>query len=188
MLAKTYDGQKVKGWLMSEKLDGVRAIWTGAQLMSRNGNKFYAPDWFTAQLPAGVMLDGELYIDHGAFQKTVGTVRKKNPIDAEWQAIRYCVFDAPECKGGFETRLTFCSEILAGCAVAEVVKHKACASPEHLDKFFSDLVSIGAEGIMLRRPGSAYEQCRSDSLLKLKPLNSDEAEIVGYQEGEGIKI
>lgn len=169
---------------MSEKLDGVRAIWTGSELFSRNGKKFVAPKWFMNQLP-NVVLDGELYISRGAFQQTAGIVRKKTPIDAEWQVIRYCVFDAPECKGGFETRLTFCSEILAGCAVAEVVKHKACVSPEHLNKFFSDLISIGAEGIMLRRPNSAYEQSRSDSLLKFKPLDSDEAVIVGYHPGEG---
>ena len=185
MLAKTFAGQEVQGWLMSEKLDGVRAIWTGAELMSRNGNTFFAPEWFTRQLPAGVQLDGELYIDRGRFQQTVGIVRKKVPVDAEWRAIRYCVFDAPECKGGIEDRLTFCAKTLAGNALAEAVNHEVCGSKEHLDTFFAGLVALGAEGVMLRRPGSVYVPRRSDCLLKYKPSVSDEAEVIGHQAGEG---
>src|SRR5688500_9984165 len=40
------------GWWMSEKLDGIRAYWDGEAFTSRLGNKFYAPDWFIADLPA----------------------------------------------------------------------------------------------------------------------------------------
>ena len=54
MLANPYGGQKISGWLMSEKLDGVRAIWTGSKLIIRNGNEFHAPAWFLAQLPCGI--------------------------------------------------------------------------------------------------------------------------------------
>ena len=185
MLAKQFDGQNVKDWLMSEKLDGVRAIWTGSELLSRNGNKLIAPAWFIEQLPSGIILDGELYIGRNKFQQTVSAVRKKDPIKSEWQFIRYCVFDAPECEGGFETRLIFCSGILSSCAIAKVVKHEICRSAAHLKNVFDALVFKGAEGIMLRRPNSKYEQRRSDCLLKYKPIESDEAEIVGYQNGEG---
>jgi DNA ligase-1 len=185
MLAKTYENQHVTGWLMSEKLDGVRAIWTGAELISRNGNKFFAPAWFTDQLPAGVCLDGELHIGRGLFQKTVGSVRKKSPVDAEWQAIRYCVFDAPEHSGIFEKRLAYCAEILTGCQVAEVVEHVECKNQTHLEQYFAALVAAGAEGVMLRRHGSWYDQRRSENLLKMKPFVSEEAEVIGYQDGEG---
>ena len=185
MLAKKYEDQKVDGWLMSEKLDGVRAVWTGTELISRNGNKFEAPNWFTNQLPQDIMLDGELFIGRGLFQKTVGTVRKKTPIDAEWNLIKYCVFDAPEVSGIFESRLSYCFEILNNCKIAEVVKHEICNGTIHLEKFFSELVGLGAEGVMLRRPGSKYEKRRTNSLLKFKPFDSNEAEVIGHQEGEG---
>jgi DNA ligase-1 len=48
MLAKKFEEDKhdPKGWLFSEKLDGVRCYWNGKVLYSRNGNKFYAPKWF----------------------------------------------------------------------------------------------------------------------------------------------
>ena len=38
MLAEKYDGtQNIENWLMSEKLDGIRCIWDGQRLYSRNG-------------------------------------------------------------------------------------------------------------------------------------------------------
>ena len=185
MLAKSYNGQNPKGWLMSEKLDGVRAIWTGAKLTSRNNNDFHAPAWFTDQLPSGVVLDGELFLGRGMFQKTVSVVRKKEPIDAEWTRIRYCVFDAPACPGGFERRLSYCAGRLQGCAFATAVPHEVCLNAAHLQTFAAALLALGAEGVMLRRPGSPYEEKRSDNLLKHKPHASAEAEVIGFQEGEG---
>ena len=43
MLAHNYDPEKhdVTGWLMSEKLDGVRCYWNGKSMYTRNGNPFF---------------------------------------------------------------------------------------------------------------------------------------------------
>src|SRR5690349_17670486 len=38
------------GWWMSEKLDGIRAYWDGEAFVSRLGNRFLAPAWFTRDL------------------------------------------------------------------------------------------------------------------------------------------
>lgn len=70
-------------WWMSEKLDGVRAIWDGKHLWSRNGKLWAAPAWFTdrayggtnAVLPHRVPLDGELWIDRGLFELTSSICR-----------------------------------------------------------------------------------------------------------------
>lgn len=184
MLAKTYDGGDPTGWLMSEKLDGVRAIWTGSQLISRANNPFHAPEWFTAQLPSGAMLDGELYIGRGKFQSTVGIVRKHVPVDAEWRQIRYCVFDTPDFASyRFDYRLGFCKQALEGCPVAEVVEHIPCLSMSHFERFYTGLCSAGAEGIMLRKVDSAYEQKRSANLLKMPLVSEDEAVVTGYKPG-----
>ena len=51
-----------------EKLDGVRAWWDGRQFLSRQGNVYHAPQWFTAGLP-NVCLDGELWLGRKAFQR-----------------------------------------------------------------------------------------------------------------------
>lgn len=37
------------GWI-SEKLDGMRVWWDGTRFLSRQGNEFHAPPWFTAGL------------------------------------------------------------------------------------------------------------------------------------------
>jgi DNA ligase-1 len=184
MLANAYAGESPAGWLMSEKLDGVRAIWDGAQLLTRNGNRIHAPAWFTAALPA-LALDGELWLGRGKFQATVSTVRKKTANDAEWRNVRFMVFDAPAVAGGFESRLAQAAQALAGNAVAEIVPHIVCRGFDHLETHCAALVADGAEGVMLRAPGSAYEHRRSGSLLKYKPFCTDEAQVIGYESGNG---
>ncbi|HZN64994.1 MAG TPA: hypothetical protein VFB66_06805, partial [Tepidisphaeraceae bacterium] len=78
LLAETWDtAADLSGWWMSEKLDGVRAYWDGKQLVSRLGNLFHAPDWFVAELPNDLPLDGELWIGRREFQRTVGVVRRQ---------------------------------------------------------------------------------------------------------------
>ena len=73
------------GWWISEKLDGVRAIWDGKSLWSRNGRLWAAPSWFTncsylrtnEVLPVSIPLDGELWIDRGLFELTSSICRSK---------------------------------------------------------------------------------------------------------------
>jgi DNA ligase-1 len=63
LLAERWDGvSDLAGWLMSEKLDGVRAYWTGEVFLSRQGTLLHAPDWFCTGLP-NEPLDGEFWID-----------------------------------------------------------------------------------------------------------------------------
>ena len=53
LLAHIYQrGVDVSQYLVSEKLDGVRAIWDGKVLRTRAGNVIAAPNWFTKPLPA----------------------------------------------------------------------------------------------------------------------------------------
>ena len=68
MLAHNFDPDKhnPKGWLMSEKLDGVRCYWNGTTMHTRNGNPFFAPDWWKKKLPK-IALDGELWTNRDDF-------------------------------------------------------------------------------------------------------------------------
>jgi ATP-dependent DNA ligase len=49
-----------KGWLMTEKFDGMRLYWTGSQFFTRQGNIMKVPEFFSSQLPK-IALDGELW-------------------------------------------------------------------------------------------------------------------------------
>jgi len=96
MLAHNFDPTKhnVTGWLMSEKMDGVRCYWNGKNMYSRNGNLFYPPKWFKDELP-NFPLDGELWTKRADFQKIVSIVKRKDEND-EWRTISFQIFDAPK--------------------------------------------------------------------------------------------
>jgi DNA ligase 1 len=67
-------------YLISEKLDGVRAHWDGTMLRFRSGNRVNAPAWFIAKLPQQ-SLDGELWLGRGRFEQLSGLVRTEQPDD-----------------------------------------------------------------------------------------------------------
>ena len=73
-LLRDYQGQSVSGWLMSEKLDGWRVMWTGSEFVTREGNVLDAPEWFKAGMPV-VALDGELFAGRGEFNAIQGLIR-----------------------------------------------------------------------------------------------------------------
>lgn len=106
MLAQTYDPDRddPTGWLMSEKLDGVRCYWDGSKMFTRNGNKIFAPKEWIAKLPS-VALDGELWSGRDSFQQIVSTVRRHEPDSDKWKDIKFMVFDGPLLKGSFSKRI-----------------------------------------------------------------------------------
>jgi DNA ligase-1 len=186
LLAETWDGATdPAGWWLSEKLDGVRAYWDGRQFLSRQGNRFHAPDWFAAGLP-GVALDGELWLGRRQFQRAVSIARRQDRSD-HWKELTYVVFDAPGLDKGFEDRLAFVRDCLGQGrpAYAKPHEHQLCRGLGHLRQELARLEGLGGEGLMLRRAGSRYEGGRSATLLKVKSFHDAEARVLGHQPGAG---
>lgn len=188
LLAKTWDdGIDPTGMLMSEKLDGVRAIWAAnlGKLFSREGNEIKAPAWFTRGFP-NFDLDGELFGGRGNFQETVGIVKRFDE-DEGWKKIYYVVFDAPSTKGKFTARDKFLHDWYDKKVTPRIVllDQVPCKNRAHLDKALNDICALQGEGIMLRDPDSAYEPKRSSTLLKVKKVLDAEAKITGYTPGTG---
>jgi len=173
------------GWWISEKLDGVRAFWDGKQFISRLGNLFHAPDWFTAGLP-DVPLDGELWLARKQFQRAVSIVRRQDKSE-HWKEISYVVFDAPKLEKGFEERLAFVRECVdpSRLPYARPHDHQRCDGVDHLRQELARLEALGGEGLMLRRAGSRYESGRSSTLLKVKTFHDAEARVIAHQAGAG---
>ncbi|MBA3539567.1 MAG: DNA ligase, partial [Deltaproteobacteria bacterium] len=173
------------GWWMSEKLDGVRAYWDGEAFVSRLGNKFYAPEWFTSDLPADT-LDGELWVGRKLFSKTISIVRSGAGGEL-WKNVSYVVFDAPNAKGGFEDRIAHLHKVLgrAEAPHARVLEHVVCEGIVHLREELAKVEALGGEGLMLRRPSSKYEAGRSGSLLKVKTFHDAEGRVIGHAPGAG---
>lgn len=186
LLAERWDGVvDVTGWWLSEKLDGVRAYWDGKQFLSRLGNVFVAPEWFTAGLP-NVVLDGELWLERKQFQKTVSIVRRKDQSD-HWRQIRYVVFDAPAIPEPFEARVEQIGDLLKqhGPEYAISHEHARCRGISHLQEELQRVEALGGEGLMLRQPESRYVAGRSSTLLKVKTFHDSEARVIGHQPGAG---
>ena len=173
------------GWWMSEKLDGVRAWWDGKRFLSRLGNEYFAPDWFVADLPDHP-LDGELFAGRKMFPTTLSIARRADRSKA-WEALRYVVFDGPELGGGFEERLGRLSQIFGSkpWKYGRVLDHVPCDGQDALYAELARVEALGAEGLMLRKPGSTYVNGRSDSLLKVKTFFDDEAKVVAIVPGAG---
>ena len=187
MLANSYhEDINVTDYWVSEKLDGVRAYWNGTQLISRQGNVFAAPDWFTADFPK-IPLDGELWMGRGTFETLSGAVRKTTPVDSEWRAIRLMVFDMPEQAGDFNQRLETLRRMFAQkhSPYITLVAQEKLPSQKALMARLDEVVNAGGEGLMLHLGSAPYRGVRSDDLLKLKRFEDAEATVLAHIAGTG---
>ncbi|MDR7332397.1 DNA ligase [Roseateles asaccharophilus] len=183
LLAKSAPaGIDPKPYLVSEKLDGVRALWDGRVLRFRSGRVIAAPAWFLAQLPKEP-LDGELWIARRSFDALSAAVRRSEPVDAEWRRIRYHVFELPAGAGSFEQRAQMLKGLAGGVVVP--VEQWRLASTAALQARLREVVAGGGEGLMLHRADEPLASGRSDLLLKLKPEADAEAVVVGHEPGRG---
>ncbi len=183
VLGKNIDVTK---YLVSEKYDGVRAIWDGKVLKFRSGRVVNAPAWFIAKLPPE-SLDGELWLARERFEVLSGIVRKAEPLDAEWQQIRYMVFELPGGAGSFAERALRIQKIVEQAQFSQLVAvtQTPIASRAALQRQFDEIVRNGAEGLMLHLASAPYITGRSDVLLKLKPLLDTEATVIEHVPGRG---
>ena len=180
------DGLQPAGYLVSEKYDGVRAVWDGRQLRFRSGLPVPAPAGFLQRLPP-VPLDGELWLGRGRFEATAGLVRRLEASDADWQALRYMVFDMPWAEGGFASRHALLQALLHqhGQTAVQAVPQATVADRPALLQKLDAVVQAGGEGLMLRRADAPYAAGRSAAMLKLKPLQDAEAVVLAHLPGQG---
>jgi DNA ligase-1 len=156
----------VSGWWVSEKYDGVRAIWTGTKLLSRHGKDLKSPKWFTAGLP-NRRLDGELWQGRGTFDKLVSVIQK-----GDWSSVRYMVFELAEV-GTFEERNATLQNMTLPQHCGRVC-HTPLQGHRELSRMERDIVSMGGEGCVIRRPGSPYRPGRMGDVIKVKRLVVDQ--------------
>ncbi|WP_339721982.1 DNA ligase [uncultured Paraglaciecola sp.] len=185
-LASLYqDDVVVKAYWISEKLDGIRARWNGAALITRNGNIIHAPAWFVKGFPLQ-SLDGELWLARSSFEKTASIVLRDTPT-AEWKNIQFMLFDLPEHKGTFTQRLTDLYHVAATIDspnVRVVPQFKLANQSQLMDKL-DEFVTQGAEGLMLHHQDAYYQDGRSTNLLKLKKYQDAEAKVIAHLPGKG---
>ncbi|QDL56834.1 DNA ligase [Rhodoferax aquaticus] len=173
-------------YLVSEKLDGVRAYWDGRQLRFKSGRPLAAPSWFTAALPAQA-LDGELWMGRRSFERLSGTVRRAEPQDAAWREVRYMVFDLPGSVATFTERAAELKAVVtsAGVPWLAVVDQQRGSDLATLQLQLTQTVQAGGEGLVLHRADARWQSGRSEAVRKLKAVQDDEARVVAHVSGKG---
>ena len=171
--------------LVSEKYDGVRALWDGRTLRHRSGRTVPAPPAFLDALPREP-LDGELWMGRGRFEPLSATVRRTSPDPAAWSSVRYMIFDQPLAGGAFDERIARLDAILSGGGgPAELAPQWRVSGRVALERDLARIVASGGEGVVLHLASAPHVGGRSDALFKLKPTLDAEARVVGHRRGSG---
>ncbi|WP_428775785.1 DNA ligase [Vibrio sp.] len=170
----------------SEKLDGIRAVWTGKQLVTQTGNLINAPQWFTRSLPE-FAVEGELWAGRGRFHQVQTTIFDQHPDSEAWRTIHFMAFDLPSAEGDYQRRYKTLTDWTAQLAVEHIrhIPQLPISSRRALFKVLDEIDQQNGEGIMLRKVDSVYRTGRSDDLLKLKKFQDAEATVIGYRPGKG---
>ncbi|NMM28673.1 MAG: DNA ligase [Glaciimonas sp.] len=187
LLAQNFnDAIDPSAYLVSEKLDGVRALWDGTTLRFRSGRIIPAPDWFIANFPAHP-LDGELWMGRRKFDRLSAAVRRDSPRDAEWRQISYQVFEWPQAPGTFSERIAALQVSVARANLGwlQLVPQVRIANRQALQARLQQVVRAGGEGLMLHRADALWQTGRTDALLKLKPQLDAEAKVIAHLPGKG---
>ncbi len=186
MLPQVYsEGIDVSGWLMSEKLDGVRGYWDGERLLSKNGIAFHVPAAFTRNFPS-FPLEGELWGGRGTFEKTVSIVKKQQPHDG-WLKLQFAIFDVPRAPGGFLRRLRKATDWFSvhPSRFAFIIEQKPIKDTDELKAELKRVEALGGEGLIVRKPDALYTTGRSREILKVKSYLDTEAVVVAHIPGKG---
>lgn len=187
LLAQNYTQRDdVAAFLVSEKLDGVRAYWDGRRLMFRSGREIHAPAWFIAALPR-YPVDGELWMGRHQFDKLSAAVRRQEPNDQEWKRISYQLFESPGAAGSFKERIDALQASVQAQNVAwlQVLPQTRVENHSELRKRLAEVVAGGGEGLVLHRADALWHTGRSAALLKLKPLDDAESTVIAHEPGKG---
>ena len=186
MLPKVYSEQvDIHGWLMSEKLDGIRGYWDGHQLFSKNGHLLNPPLEFIRDLP-DFPLEGELWGGRSTFARTASIVKRKQAHDG-WLQLKFAIFDVPDAPGGFIQRIKVAqkwfSEHSTSCTF--VIPQLFVRDKDHLQQELQRIEQLGGEGLIVRKPDAFYSAGRSMEILKVKSYQDAEATVVAHLPGKG---
>lgn len=170
---------------VTPKFDGIRALVRGGKLVSRS-LKPHKNKFILSELDGLVDgFDGELDIKGAEFNELSGAIRRE---DGEPDFI-YRVFDFH--KYPKDKYLARCAEgekqvaLAANARVVFVVPTRV-ESAEELEAFYEQCLRQGYEGCIIRTGDGPYKHGRSTLrqgwMLKYKPFEDDEAEIIGFEE------
>lgn len=142
------------------------------------------------------VLDGEIYNYElrqqlGELMKLVRRTVNITPehLKSSREKVSFYCYDGyrneADKKSAYATRKLWIDEVVSNYKFLSHVKTDKVNDENEMWIKYNEYVADGEEGAILRFEDSPYENKRSANLLKLKPLDDDEWEIVDILEGSG---
>ena len=202
-----------KEWLISRKLDGVKALfyWDGKVIhtASRGGEHY---DYSTVHLRTNpslvaffkenptVILDGELFVRGKTLQQLSGAARmEKNAYDCDW--LQYWVYDcynSADIDMIASERYKFLEDKFAEAhnfpiyrsskdeseAPIRLLGHEYVTGWDNMKALHDKWVAEGFEGAVITDPSKPYKVgSRCNNLIKIKQYKSEDFKVIGYKLG-----
>jgi DNA ligase-1 len=179
------DQENITGWVMSEKLDGIRGYWDGIRMYTRKGIPLHPPPWFIENFPP-FSLDGELWSKRSDFEFIQSVVLDQTPGEG-WEHITYNIFEVPNEKGDFLFRLNRARTWFEAHknTHARIIPQIRIKEKLDMEEFLKEIESMGGEGVILKNPDIPYHTGRSPHILKVKNFQDMEGVVVGINKGKG---
>jgi len=151
---------RLEGWLLSEKLEDVRAYWDGHQCWTRGGNVIPLPERIRSELPQGVALDGGIFCGRGNFYEARSAV-----LHGRWTSrCQFWAYDMPDAAGTWAERIA-----AAGRVYSRVVGYRTFEGWEETNAWLDQIKGDQGEGIVARQPTAiGYTAGRTDNFIKIK--------------------
>lgn len=202
---KQKDIDKLNNIYVTEKLDGVRtiAMWSSDdnsfKLFSRSGKEFTGFDDILNDLnnlDKNFVYDGEMLIKEGSekaedsFRETMKIIGADN---SEKSLVAFNIFDVidndgfsiGESKLSYKDRRDIIDSLPTTDNILTVPVLLVANDFEEIKDKFNELVSGGAEGVMLNKADSKYLSKRHNGILKYKQVYDSEGIVQGVFEGSG---
>lgn len=178
MLAHVHKGEDLAFPLIAQpKLDGIRCIARATGLFSREREPIETQPHIVGALRPlfearpDLVLDGELYL-HGEPLQVIAPAARYGATQLELHVFDIAS-DAPasERQGDLD-------RLILNLPFVRRVSTIVCADIDDLDAHYGQCLADGYEGQMVRIPSAPYLNKRCRELLKRKPSEDAEAEIV----------
>lgn len=202
---KQKDIDKLNNIYVTEKLDGVRtiAMWSSDdnsfKLFSRSGKEFTGFDDILNDLnnlDKNFVYDGEMLIKEGSekaedsFRETMKIIGADN---SDRSLVAFNIFDVidndgfsiGESKLSYKDRRDIIDSLPTTDNILTVPVLLIANDFEEIKDKFNELVSGGAEGVMLNKADSKYLSKRHNGILKYKQVYDSEGIVQGVFEGSG---
>jgi bifunctional non-homologous end joining protein LigD len=177
-------------WVIEPKLDGWRwqvhvALDSVICFGGRNGvHPTPAALEVLAQLPAGTVLDGELMA--GSASSDVGRIDLTDTrVFVVFDVLSIGTHDAMHMP--WSHRRPLVERVVRDVNSPKVIATSVCEKPELFRDVFATILELGGEGVVAKRKAAPYRpgSRRRDGFLKVKPQQTTDAIVRGWEWGEG---